>query len=421
MVRMSRITNITSQDLPEQQSSSLRLLAARRILTKVLKQVPVRVLLPDGVVLNSPDPMTYPDPPTIEVYRPANLLRRLAKHPNIGIGEGYMAGDWRAAPGTDLAAALLPFAQNFNTTQPAGLRWFNRLTDRRPPRSRRNTLAGAKENIHNHYDLSNEMFQEFLDESMTYSCAQFDEYRPWENQSLYEAQLRKINSVLDLAAVTAGTRLLEIGTGWGSLAIAAAQRGAMVTSITLSEEQAELARNRVTQAGFADRIEIRLQDYREVQGSYDAIVSVEMIEAVGREYWPAYFEAIDRLLAPDGTVVVQSILMPHQHRRPGHDSYGWLQKHIFPGGMIPSATSITETISANTTLHSEEMIRFGRHYAETLKRWRENYTSAWPRINQLGFDEAFHRKWEFYLAYCQAGFAGSCIDVAQFRLRRAAE
>jgi cyclopropane-fatty-acyl-phospholipid synthase len=375
--------------------------------------------LPDGRVLSGPDQHFHPDLPVIQIVRPAELIRRLAAHPKIGIGESYMAGDWRTAPGTDLAAALLPFAQHLSTAIPPVLRYARGIVDRRIPLAQRNTPAGARRNIHEHYDLSNDLFAAFLDETLTYSSAWFDGSRPLQEQSLPEAQLRKVNAVLDLAGVRAGIRVLEIGTGWGTLALTAAKRGATVTTVTLSREQAALASARCEAAGLADRVDLRVQDYREVDGHFDAIVSVEMIEAVGEEYWPTYFATLDRLLAPDGTVALQSILMSHDRYLATRRSYGWIQKHVFPGGLIPSMEAIEATSRDHTSLRVTTTTRFGPHYAETLRRWRESWQSGWKDLTQLGFNETFRRKWEFYLAYCQAGFDAGYLDVAQIQFRRA--
>lgn len=393
----------------------LRAHLARPILAAVLRRAPVRVTMPDGTELGGADD---PDAPTLRILRPTALFERMAHHPKIGLGEGYMAGDWDAAPGTDLADALLPFAQRMTTLVPPGLARWRRVVDRRIPTSTRNTLLGSRTNIEAHYDLSNELFEAFLDETLSYSSALFDRSRPLAEQSLEEAQAAKIEAVLDTAGVREGSRVLEIGTGWGSLAIAAARRGAQVTTITLSREQAELARERIAAAGLADRVSVRLQDYREVQGQFDAIVSVEMIEAVGEEYWPTYFRAIDDLLAPGGAAAIQAILMSHERYLATRRSYGWIQKHIFPGGLIPSAEAIEETTAQHTSLRVTSTSRFGRDYAETLRRWRQTFLAEWPRIAGAGFDETFRRRWEFYLAYCEAGFAADYLDVAQIRLER---
>lgn len=402
---------------PALRSLCLRAPIARAITAKVLAAVPVRAVLPGGTVLGAGGP----EAPTIEVARPTALFERLAHSPKIGIGEAYMAGDWRVAPGTDLAEVFVPFAERLATVVPRPLLRMRRLVDRRLPGAQRNTVRGSRRNIEAHYDLGNDLFEGFLDESLSYSSARFDPDRPAGAQDLGEAQLRKIRSVLDLAQVGSGTAVLEIGTGWGSLAIEAARRGATVTSITLSREQADLAAERIARAdaeepGIADRITVRLQDYREVTGSFDAVVSVEMIEAVGEEYWPTYFATLDRLLAPGGVAAVQSILMAHDRYLATRNSWGWIQKHIFPGGLIPSLRAIEETTSGHSSLRVTSVDRFGVDYAETLRRWRASFLAAWPTLQ--GYDETFRRTWEFYLAYCEAGFSTGYLDVAQIRLQR---
>ena len=394
---------------------------ARTIFEQVLDRVPVDVVLPDGSPLRR-SAASGSEPsgirPTVELRRPSAFFERLAHHPKIGIGEGYMAGDWRAAPGTDLADVLRPFAARLTTAIPR--RWvvLRQLVDRAIPHDQRNTLTGSRRNIEAHYDLSNDLFAAFLDETLTYSSARFDRTAPLEDQSLEDAQLRKVHAILDEARVGAGTTVLEIGTGWGTLAIEAARRGAHVTTLTLSREQAALARDRAAAAGVADRVDIRLEDYREARGSYDAIVSVEMIEAVGEEYWPTYFRAIDSLLAPGGVAAIQAILMAHDRYLVTRRSYGWIQKHIFPGGLIPSLRAITDVTHRGTELRVTGVHRFGLDYAETLRRWRATFMAQWPQVERLGFDETFRRKWEFYLAYCEAGFDSGYLDVAQIRFER---
>ncbi len=397
----------------------VRAVVARKIVETVARRVPVDVVMPDGTLLGQPDARRESaDRPVLEVVRPQALFERLAHHPKIGIGEAYMAGDWRAAPGTDLAELLRPFAEQLTTIVPPALARLRRFVDRRIPHAQRNSVTGSRKNIQTHYDLSNDMFAAFLDKTLSYSSALFDNTTPWAEQDFEEAQLRKVNAILDQARVGAGSRLLEIGTGWGTLAIAAARRGAQVTTLTLSAEQAALAQERVDAAGLTDRIEIRLQDYREGDGSYDAIVSVEMIEAVGEEYWPTYFSTLDARLSPGGTVAIQAILMNHDRYLATRNSYGWIQKHVFPGGLIPSRRAIEDTAQRHTTLRVSEVNTFGMHYAETLRRWRHRFNEQWWQVEAHGFDEVFRRRWEFYLAYCEAGFASGYLDVAQIRLER---
>ncbi len=399
----------------------IRAVAARRVLDAVVRRVPVEVRMPDGTLLGGAPGSRPGGRPAMEIVRPQALFERLAHHPKIGIGEAYMAGDWRAAPGTDLAELLLPFAERLTTMVPRSLTRFRRVVDRRIPKAQRNSLTGSRRNIEAHYDLSNDLFASFLDETMSYSSALFDESLPWAGQSLEEAQLRKVHAILDQARVGEATRVLELGTGWGTLAVEAARRGAQVTTVTLSAEQAALAQERVDAAGLTDRVDIRIQDYREVDGTYDAIVSVEMIEAVGEEYWPTYFSTLDERLAPGGVAAIQAILMSHHSYLATRRSFGWIQKHIFPGGLIPSLQAIEDTTIRNTALRVGEVNAFGRHYAETLRRWRYTFYADWPAIAGYGFDETFRRKWEFYLAYCEAGFASDYLDVAQIRLERPLE
>lgn len=401
---------------PALKALCLRARLARTILAQVAQRVPVDVVMPDGTLLAGG--RRHADRPALEIMRPDDLFERLAHHPKIGIGEAYMAGDWRAADGTDLAELLVPFAERMTTAVPAGWLRLRGFVDRRIPSIQNNSLLGSRRNIEAHYDLSNDLFATFLDETMSYSSALFDEDQPLRTQSFEEAQLRKVDAILDLAKVGQDTRLLEIGTGWGTLALEAARRGATVTTVTLSKEQAALARERVAAAGYADTVDIRIQDYREVEGVYDAVVSVEMIEAVGEEYWPAYFRTIDERLAPGGIAAVQAILMSHERLLATKHSYGWIQKHIFPGGLIPSLQAMSETAEDETALRMTAVEPFGTDYAETLRRWRETFLARWPEVQALGFDETFRRRWEFYLAYCEAGFATGYLDVAQVRFER---
>jgi len=330
-----------------------------------------------------------------------------------------MAGDWRPGPDTDLADLLTPFAARLSNLVPKTLQRLRIIVDKRIPAHQANTLNGARENISAHYDLSNELFAAFLDPTMSYSAAWFDESEPVATATkLKEAQLRKIDGVLDYAGVASGTTLLEIGTGWGALALRAAQRGAYVTSVTLSTEQLEFARDQIARANLSEHVDLRLQDYREVEGSFDAIVSVEMVEAVGEEYWPAYFSTIDRLLSPGGKACIQAITMEHDRVLATKRSFSWIQKYIFPGGIIPSLQSINEMLMAHTNLQVTAQRELGPHYARTLQLWRERFISQWPEIRRLGFDETFRRMWEFYLAYCEAGFRTGYLGVSQLQIAR---
>jgi cyclopropane-fatty-acyl-phospholipid synthase len=392
----------------------LRAQVTRAVVERVLDAMPLRAVFPDGSVRGGGGA----DAPGLRVVRPGSLYDRMGHHPKIGLGEAYMAGDWRADDGTDLGELLTPFAARLSTLVPGPLMRLRGLVDRPLPGHERNTVTGSRSNVSAHYDLSNDLFATFLDPTMTYSSALFDDSRPWRRQSLEQAQTRKIHAVLDSAGVRAGSRVLEVGTGWGSLAIEAARRGALVTGMTLSQQQLDLGRRRVAEAGVGDRVDLRLQDYRDAQGTYDAVVSVEMVEAVGEEFWPEYFRTLDGLLAPGGRIGLQAILMDHDRMRATRNSYGWIQKYIFPGGLIPSLRAIEEVTATHTALTVSARTHFGKHYAETLRRWRSTFDAHRREVRRLGFDETFRRMWEFYLAYCEAGFESGYLDVAQLTLTR---
>jgi cyclopropane-fatty-acyl-phospholipid synthase len=404
----------------------LRAAVAAALMRRLAARVPLRI-----VSNGQPRGSSPAGAPVLTLHRPRAFHRRLGARGLIGFAEAYQAGDWDA---DDLAGLLSAVGDAVLTPRLRYLRRLGRmrhLTLLRPllgvrvPPDDENTVEGARRNIHHHYDLSNDLFANFLDESMTYSSALFDHGPgPAEATSpdLAAAQRRKIDRLLDHAGVGEGTRVLEIGTGWGELAIRAARRGARVHSITISVEQRDLALRRVAEAGVADRVTVDLCDYRLVEPlddkAYDAILSVEMIEAVGERYWPTYFATMDRLLAPGGRVGLQAITMPDDRMRAARRTYTWLQKYIFPGGVIISAEAIGRVLAAHTGLRVRERYAFGQHYAATLRLWRERFTEKAAAVAALGFDETFRRTWEFYLAYCEAGFTTGHLDVQQFILDR---
>jgi cyclopropane-fatty-acyl-phospholipid synthase len=390
----------------------VRAAIARRLFESAVKRLPVRVAEPRRRYGGG----TAQDP-VFTLVRPDAFFARLGATGTIGFGEAFMAGDWTAE---DLAGVLSAFAAHVGELVPPVFQRLRHVVLRRQPAGDDNTIEGARRNIHRHYDLSNDLFATFLDESMTYSSALFDGEPADAVEPLDVAQRRKIDRLLDIAEVGAGRRVLEIGTGWGELALRAARRGAHVTSLTISAEQADLARRRVAAEGLADHVDIRLQDYREVRGSFDSVVSVEMIEAVGANHWPAYFGTLDRVLRPGGKVGLQAITQEHRAVRESRDTYTWIRKYIFPGGQIPSVETITETLARHTSLRVAERLMFGRHYAETLRRWRERFEANADRVDKLGFDEVFRRMWSLYLAYSEAGFRTGYLDVGQFALTKPA-
>jgi cyclopropane-fatty-acyl-phospholipid synthase len=410
-----------SVDVPR---APVRASIAELIFRSGVRKMPIRVELPDGQRWGAGGP----DDPVMHLARPAELFRRLGLDANIGFGEAYQAGDWSSPQLADLLTAM---ATQLTTVIPPGLQELRVWAQRMRGHPESNTRAVARRNVEAHYDLSNEMFATFLDETMTYSCAWFDSRDGNDSDSdsdndndsdngdgLTRAQLRKIDGVLDAACVRSGSQVLEIGTGWGALSIRAAQRGATVTSLTLSAEQLWLAQQRVREAGVDDRVTIVLQDYREAVGQYDAVVSVEMIEAVGADYWPTYFAALDALLKPGGRVALQSITMAHERMQISRRTYTWINKHIFPGGLIPSIEAIEATLAEHTRLRITRRDDHGLDYARTLHRWRERFLAQWETVAAMGFDDTFRRTWEYYLAYCEAGFRTGYIDVSLIQLMR---
>ncbi len=352
-------------------------------------------------------------PADLVLRRPDEFFARLGRDGLIGFGESYLTGAWEA---DDIGAVLTLLARDIAGLVPDWMQRLRATWVRTPPAEHRNTEDNTRGNIGHHYDLSNDLFTLFLDESLSYSAALFQELP--SREPLATAQVRKIERLLDAAGVTAGSTVLEIGTGWGELAIRAAARGATVRSVTLSSEQLALAEQRISAAGFADRVSVELLDYRAVDGEYDAIVSVEMIEAVGHEYWATYFAKLDSLLSPGGRVCLQAITMPHARMLATRSTYTWINKYIFPGGFLPSTEVIDQLTRDHTDLRVTDRLCFGQHYAETLRRWDLAFLAQAARVRALGFDERFQRMWHFYLEYSRAGFASGYLDVQQITLAR---
>jgi cyclopropane-fatty-acyl-phospholipid synthase len=398
---------------PSGRLATARARIAHQVFRRGLSRVPVVTELPDGTRWGR----QAGDAPVIVVRRPRDLFLRLGADANIGFGEAYMAGDWYSDRVADVLAVLAAYLVEAVPPSLQALR--GRAQQIRPGRED-NTIDTARDNVARHYDLSNDLFALFLDPTMTYSAAQFSpsELAAPSGGDLTAAQVRKIDAILDGAGVASGSRLLEIGTGWGELAVRAALRGARVTTLTLSREQARLAERRCADAGVADRVRILIQDYRQARGQYDALVSVEMIEAVGERYWPAYFASIERLLAPSGRACLQSITMPHERMLISRRRYTWMNKHIFPGGLIPSIRAIEDAVRSCTSLRITARADLGPHYARTLRLWQERFMARRADVGRLGFDRAFQRAWEYYLAYCEAGFRTGYIDVNRFVLAR---
>jgi cyclopropane-fatty-acyl-phospholipid synthase len=389
---------------------------ADRLLRRAAARLPLRLVYPDGVV-GAADPTA----PTMVIHRPDALARRIGRHGLIGFGESYMAGEWSCKESPhDLTQVLRVFASAVADLVPGTLQRLRPIAPAFRPRWRSANRDQARRNVAEHYDLSNDLFAEFLDETMTYSCALFAELpaRTPKWADLAAAQRDKIDRLLDVAGVHDGSRVLEIGTGWGELCIRAASRGAHVRSVTLSAEQQHLARLRVAAAGLSDSVQIDLCDYRDAEGCYDAVVSVEMIEAVGYHAWPRYFATLEQLVRPGGRVAIQAITMPHERMLASRNTRTWIQKYIFPGGLLPSTRVIADITERHTGLRTVDMTSLRPHYAETLRLWRERFTQRRDALAHLGFDEVFGRMWELYLAYSEAGFRSGYLNVYQWTFAR---
>jgi cyclopropane-fatty-acyl-phospholipid synthase len=345
-------------------------------------------------------------PVTMEIADTSALIRRLATRGTIGLGESYQAGEWTSPDLVGLLELLYRNAEAAVERHPR----IARVMKARPRPNRRQGLLHARRNIEYHYDLGNDLFGLMLDETMTYSCAIFEN----DDEPLADAQRRKLRRVCDRLALTPDDHVLEIGCGWGSFALTAAgEYGARVTGLTLSPAQAELARRRVREAGLDDRVRIVEEDYRVHQGSYTKIASIEMIEAIGEKQFPVFFAACDRLLARGGRACVQTILIPDHRWNRYRRSPDWIERYVFPGCLIPSLAALQRAAAETSRLalsHAEEI---GLNYAETLRRWRAAFHGRLPEVRALGYDEHFVRTWDFYLASCEAGFRTRALRDAQ--------
>jgi cyclopropane-fatty-acyl-phospholipid synthase len=396
---------------------SIPTIAQRRALAAVssmLTQLEVGALevrLPDGRRRIFGDPSTELRADLhVDDWR---FFTRLLHGASVGVGESYLAGEWRSSDLVSLFRIVIANRRALRRVTPAAL--LNVAGDKLIHAARANRLGRSKRNIAAHYDLSNELYATFLDDTMTYSAAFFES----PTATLEDAQLAKYRRLAEKVHLDRTCHVLEIGCGWGGFAVfAASTYGCRVTGITLSEEQAALARERVAAAGLDHLVDIRIVDYREVEGSYDRIVSIEMLEAVGHRFLGTYFEAIDRLLAPDGLAAIQVITIPEQRYASYRRRPDFIQRYIFPGGHLPSLEAMAGSMGEHSELYVDDVENIGMHYAETLRRWRERFLERGGEVRSLGFDEPFVRMWEFYLAYCEAAFLARYIGDLQLVLTR---
>lgn len=339
------------------------------------------------------------------------LFWRAMRRATLGVGESYMRGEFDTPDLGNLFRFYLANQPNLAKSRRPLVR--GNVADWVAHRLRSNTRSGSRRNIAAHYDLGNAFYAAWLDEGMTYSSALYRE----GGLSLEAAQQAKIAAVMEALDVPADASVLEIGCGWGALAEAMARHGARVTGITLSDAQLRFARARLSQAGLSERTEIRFQDYRDTGGTFDRVVSIEMIEAVGEDHWPAYFGAIHDRLAPGGSAVIQAITISDASYAGYRRTPDFIQAYIFPGGMLPTVSAMqAHAEAANLTFDS--VLTFGDSYVQTLREWRNRFERAWPSIAAMGFDERFRRMWLYYLIYCEVGFEDGCIDVGLYRLRK---
>lgn len=383
----------------------------KRLLTGIRGGM-LSISLPSGARLSFGEPGF--EPIAVAIHSPALFLQLLSGNP-LALAEGNLRGHWSC---NDQVALFVLLQRNQDVLQQV-LRsgWWTKMRARFQHKARANTRSGSRRNIAFHYDLGNDFYDLWLDETMTYSSAyKLAGQRP---QDLVAAQKRKYARVLELMGLEGPGSLLEIGCGWGGMALAAAARGHSVSGVTLSREQLAYAEDKVAEEGFSDQVDLRLMDYRDVSGQYDGLMSIEMIEAVGEEHWPQYFAKIEESLKPGGRAVLQAITMADDYFERYRSNVDFIQHYIFPGGFLPSPSAL-EYQANSQGLVLKKVEYFGKDYARTLAMWRKEFLAKWDQIAPLGFDERFKRMWLYYLDYCEAGFLEGSIDVGFFVLEKPA-
>jgi cyclopropane-fatty-acyl-phospholipid synthase len=390
--------------------------AARAVLAMLdqLRHGTLELQLPDGAMRHFGQGQPHA---TMRIHDWSTLGRAL-KSGDIGFAEGYIAAEWDSPDVTALLELLIANREVLEGVLYGS--WWGSLLYRAKHLLQRNSRRGSKKNIHAHYDLGNDFYRQWLDAGMSYSSAWFNGDL---NRSMDQAQHAKMQRALEQAGVTQGSRVLEIGCGWGGLAeVAARDFGARVTGVTLSREQLRWAQQRLADAGLAAQCDLRFQDYRDLAPEFqarpfDAVVSIEMFEAVGQEYWASYFDTLQRCLKPGGRACIQTITIRDDLFERYSRSTDFIQQYIFPGGLLPSQSGF-EAQARSAGFAVERVLAFGTDYAETLRRWRGDFLQRAQEVQAQGFDARFMRIWEFYLAYCEAAFTRGNTNVLQFTLRR---
>lgn len=410
--------SISEESLDKQRSSGYKFY--QTLFFKALSSMQkgsLRILLPDGTQTYLGDPNSNLDPKfhngMIQIHDPV-FFRKAVLYGDIGFSEAYLDGDWD----TDNIEHVISWfilnveaAPNMSGTNNKmfHLDLFN-LANKFLNVIRKNSIKGSRKNIVAHYDLGNGFYKLFLDKTMTYSSAYFEKV----DQKLEDAQLVKVDKLCKKLKLKKGEHLLEIGSGWGFLAVHAAKHyGVKVTSVTLSDEQLKYARARAVQENLSNQIEFKLLDYRKIEGSYDKIVSVEMLEAVGEKYYESFFAKCQEVLKPDGLMALQVITCPDNRFEEIKKGVDFIQKHIFPGSLIPSIARLNKAVNRTGDMFLYEMEDMGRHYAKTLNLWQETFDKNVEEVRKEGFDEKFIRKWRYYLSYCAAAFRMKNLSVIQ--------
>ena len=343
----------------------------------------------------------------------ANFFKKTALYGDIGFGESYCDGDWSSSDLTMLIRWVIENIENSGVMSGSKVKRFGlnvfESFNKIGHYFNRNTRSGSADNISFHYDLSNDFYELMLDQTMNYSCAVFEN----NQSSLFDAQKHKLKLLCEELDIKPGDRILEIGCGWGGFAeYATSNYDCTVKGITISKEQYEFSKDRIKNANLENSAEILLMDYRDLTGKFDKVVSIEMIEAVGHDYLPEYFETIDRLLRPEGVAVIQAITSPDSRYDSFRSGVDFIQKHIFPGSLLPSVRAMVNACD-KTTLQLYNLRDIGLNYAKTLRVWRENVKNAKVQISKLGMDDIFFRKWNYYLCYCEAAFKERNISTVQ--------
>ncbi len=384
---------------------------ARRMLFRVLDNIGTGSLMlhDSGEIWHFGDPTRQGEPHAEVFVHNRDVYRKVLTGGTIASGEAYIEGDWSA---TDLTEVTRLFSANLGMMEAMEARqhWYTRLGLRLAHQFNRNTHEGSRRNISAHYDLGNDFFQLFLDPTMMYSAAVFER----EDASLEQAATDKLDAICQQLELSPDDHLMEIGTGWGGMAIYAAQRyGCRVTTTTISREQFEHASQRVRELGLEDRITVLCEDYRNLQGRFDKLVSIEMIEAVGHDFYSSYFNCCSRLLKDTGKMVIQAITISDQRYDRARRSVDYIKRYIFPGGCLPSLAVIADHLARDTDMQMVHLRDITRDYAITLAHWRQRFLQELETVREMGFDDRFIRMWEFYLCYCEGGFRERIIGTVQ--------